>query len=365
MSKKKSKSAKWRVFEELTAAMYRMPGVKVEQNVRLVVRSSSGRKRTREIDVLVTGSLAGVPIRIPIECKDEKGPVGVQKIGIFIDKLDEVGLSCRPSAFVSANGFTQGALDRAKEVGIITRVLKEITRATAAEMIENALQRVVFLLPQITSLSWQDNVPDYTSITKTPQDAFFAFAFFNRGAQFKGTVPDLVWRRWMEGEPPSEIGEHTIHIGVPDGWHRYVQGKTEEPILAVTAKVAVVGLVLETRGVAKTHALLDPITGLEDRRTMAASFPTPQGRLPMQMYRTEQDLSRYLAHREGADLLVSVGRFRLPRLVFGAAYWPLSAKANQRIQELVKQHGDLPAGLTLADIEGTNLNAVWDPLLEN
>src|SRR4051812_45540348 len=57
---------KARLVEEIAALLHEQEGVTVERNVRLA--SLSDPTNIREIDVLVTGNVAGYPVRIPIEC---------------------------------------------------------------------------------------------------------------------------------------------------------------------------------------------------------------------------------------------------------------------------------------------------------
>jgi len=81
--------------------MHQMTGVKVEQNVFLPAQDGSGRKR--EIDVLLSSQVAGHPVRVAIECKNEKEPIGVQKVGEFIDRLLDVGIPTQLGIYVSAS----------------------------------------------------------------------------------------------------------------------------------------------------------------------------------------------------------------------------------------------------------------------
>lgn len=363
MPRKKSSKKKGTVFEKLTASMYDLPGVSVQRNVKLPVRRVVGKKkRKREIDVLVQGSLAGVSIRIPIECKDYKNKVGVGKIDAFIGALADVGLPSAPSVFVAASGFTQDALDRAAEVGMITRVLKEVRRDTSKEMISSALQRVVFLLAHVTSIGWQDNIGDYRAFTKTPKDALEVFAFFDDVGQLVGSVPDLVWRAWCDGEPGSIIGEYELSLEIPEGWHRFVKGEAA-PLEGVHATVSVVGLVVTLPGSLSVNLLIDPATGETERSELSAAFNNPESPIPVQTFSSEEGLTKHLQQHSSAGFFADVGRIRLPRILLKDAFWPLSQKAHQKIQELARESGELPAEVSFKDIEGNDLSAVWDPVI--
>ena len=335
--------------------MYSGPGVEVERNVRLPVRRVQGLKaRTREIDVLLSGRMAGVEIRIPIECKDYGAPVGVAKIGEFLDKLADVGLPPAPSVFVAAHGFTQDALDRAAEVGMVTRVLKEVTKASMASAIDGALQRVVYLLAMVDTITFQDHVAKHDDLQE-------AFCFRDGEGRFCGTILDLVWRKWRAGEPPSQIGEHQLALTVPEGWHRFVAGK-EEPLLSLTVKVKVWGLVAHLPGTTKQHVLVDPATGTEERRHLSAVFKGDS--YAVRMVASEEELRQAA---ETAIVRITVGRFRLPRILMNFMYWPPSAKTWQKLSELAASMSVeefVKVSLSLQEVEEAPLAAAWDPVLD-
>jgi hypothetical protein len=122
---KGSTRAKGDVLEKIISEMHDVPGVKVERNVFLPARDGSGR--TREIDVLITSQVAGFPVRIAIECKNENKPTGIAKIGEFIDKLNDIGLPVQLGIFVSTSRYESGAIQRAKAAGIKIFLLQDIT----------------------------------------------------------------------------------------------------------------------------------------------------------------------------------------------------------------------------------------------
>src|SRR5215212_3842623 len=81
---------KARLVEEIVALFHEQEGVTVERNVRL--HPLSDPTQIREIDVLVTGNVAGYPVQVPIECKNYNKRITAGQIGEFKDKLDDVGL---------------------------------------------------------------------------------------------------------------------------------------------------------------------------------------------------------------------------------------------------------------------------------
>src|SRR6266487_2000361 len=136
---KKSESAiKGRLVEMIVASMHEEAGIKIEQNVRLP--SIRNPKRKREIDVLLSGTISGYPIRIAIECKNYKSVIGAPKIDAFVGKLEQIGIPSQHGVFVAAGGFTADAIDRAKEAGIKTLILTGLTKDRLAVEIFSAVQ---------------------------------------------------------------------------------------------------------------------------------------------------------------------------------------------------------------------------------
>ncbi len=298
--------------------------------------------------------MAGVLIRIPIECKDYGTRVGVPRIGEFLDKLRDVGLPSAPSVFVAAHGFTQDALDHAAEVGMVTRVLKEVSKKSMASAVNSALQRIVYLLAMVDTVTLQDNVARHDDV----QDAI---SFHDNEGRFCGTILDLVWQKWRAGEPPSRIGEHEIALKVPEDWHRFVNGK-EEPVLSATVTLKVVGLVAHLVGSAAQHVLVDPSTGAEECRHLSGVFNSDS--YAVRVAPSEEELK--LASKDAA-VRITVGRFRLPRILMRFMYWPPDSKTWQKMKELAASMSEeelrrLP--LTVHTMEEAPLAAAWDPIIE-
>ncbi len=67
-----SSVAKGELVEEIVEKMHANPNVGVQRRVFLDPLAGSGK---REIDVLLTSSVAGYPVRLAIECKNEKAQV--------------------------------------------------------------------------------------------------------------------------------------------------------------------------------------------------------------------------------------------------------------------------------------------------
>lgn len=67
---------------------------------------------------MISGEIAGYPLRIAIECKNYAQRIGVEKIDEFKGKLEDVGIPQQCGIFVTVRGFTKNALRRAATIGI-------------------------------------------------------------------------------------------------------------------------------------------------------------------------------------------------------------------------------------------------------
>ncbi|HEV7905206.1 MAG TPA: restriction endonuclease, partial [Pyrinomonadaceae bacterium] len=159
MSAKKpsSNARKGRLVEAIVALMHDYKGVKVERNVHLTP-ASGDQTRKREIDVLLTSHVADYPVRIAFQCKNERRKIEPEDIGAFADALDDVGIPPQHGIFVCVNGYTNGALMRAKEKGIRALVLKGLTKDRLASEVAKAFQFNVYLLAEVRGLSVTNNV---------------------------------------------------------------------------------------------------------------------------------------------------------------------------------------------------------------
>lgn len=356
-SKRRSKSRssgkpahirKGEIVEALVALLHETPGVKVETNVELPPKHGDHERR-REIDVLLTGKIAGYEVRIPLSCKNEALPIKPSLIDEFIGTLDDVGIPCEHGIFVCVNGYTKGALDRAKAKGIKTLVLEGLTKDRLTSAVSKALQFSVYLLADVTSITVTNK------IATTKHGAEF-LVFCDRDQQLCGTVLDLIFDRWQKGEPNSIIGEYEIDLDVPNGWHQFVAGKPVE-VLEVRCTVRITGLVIEISGEVQHHSLVDPVNNFVERSRIAVSFDAPEKgeSLPVSAFSTESDLEGFLKR----DSMVRVvSRIRLPRLLCRNIYYPFSERVARFMLASMKDADPHPISFT--GVEGTDLKVAFE-----
>jgi hypothetical protein len=214
--------------------LHDMPGVKVERNVFLPpVHGDQTRKR--EIDMLVTATVADYPVRIAFSCKNESKKIDPGKVGEFIDELDDVGIPPQHGIFVCVNGYTRGALDRAKQKGIRTLVLRGLKKNRLASEVAQAFQFNVFLIPEVVRMTVTNN-----ATTEEYKGQFLVFV--DDKGRVCGNLADLIVNWWRHGEPPLSLGEYHPEFEIPKGWYQIVGGKRE----AVLGDVSVRSSAIQT-----------------------------------------------------------------------------------------------------------------------
>lgn len=294
---------------------------------------------------------------LAVECKNHKRRKDVGDVGRFRDHLEDVGLAPQQGILVSASGFTSGALGRAEELGMRTYELSGLSPDRLSEAVHKASQLVISVVPFMSQLSVVSEVPDEASTTE-------ALALYDAEGQLVGSIPDLLWMRWLKGEPESILGQHVLEIPEPEGWHARTNGERAR-MLSVSAKVEVGAAVVELPGTATSVALIDPEgRGVQKART-AARFENAPGEYPVRNFRDEEELAAYLEGQRTA-FRVTVGRIRAPRIRLEHVYWPPSERVARRIKQLEKFHRAGRIGMSpenLRGVEGTDLRTIWEPIV--
>lgn len=318
--KHRSNKAKGDIAEQIVARLYEDPDITIQRDVRLPARGSA-RKRTRQIDVLITRIVAGLLVRIAIECKNEAKPIDVKTVDAFLSALQDVGIPPQYAIMVSVSGYTQGAVERASKGELQLQVLDGLTSDRIASKIAEALQQLVYVGLHVLRFVAQ------------------ARLFYDANGQFCGTLDDLIWRKWLSGDIPSMLGEHDVNLQIPEEWVHAEDGQAVES-RSVTARVLVVGYIVSMPGRTETQALttiaVKPAYTMQTR----TYFDEPKGPQPVRIARTEQELDALMA--EPPSVKAQVGRFRLPRIrtsmrdpfdadAWAECYWPPS----QRVYSLL------------------------------
>jgi tetratricopeptide (TPR) repeat protein len=306
--------------------------------------------------VLLTGRVAGYPVRIAFSCKNESKKIEPGKIDEFIGELDDVGIPPQHGIFVCVNGYTRGALDRAKAKGIRALVMRGLTKDRLTSEVAKAFQFNVFLLAAVVNMTVTNN-----AATEEFEGQFLVFVD-DKGRPC-GNLADLVVNWWWHGSPPPRLGEYHPNFEVPQGWYQIVSGKPE-PILGASATVRVKGAIITLSGKTKTHTLVDPVSQSVTRGQIRVDFDVARkGKvvLPVTTVNTEEELEAFTRRQSGVTI---TSRIKLPRILIGASYYPWSERVFRLMIERRKKFeaGEIPdfRGFTLEEIEGTDLSAVME-----
>lgn len=351
---KASTVSKGRVLERIAALMHAQSGVTVKNNQFLSPLSGKGRKR--EIDILLTGTLAGYPVRMAIECKNEKTSIGAPKIDAFIGKLSYLGIPPQYGIYISASGYTTAAIEEAMSVGMKVLTLQGLTDEALFGSIASAFQSIIYLLLQVTRLE---------ICNQMPPNNFEAFGFYNEDGRLSALLPDFVWQKWLDNKIPTSLGEHEVDLPLPSGLNQMANGKIFA-VLKLGAKVRVLGLVVTLEGKAKEYRLVNAENEAVERSLVDVTFDAPNSELPVTTVQSEEELQAFL-RRPGA-IQLTVGRTKLPRIQNGAVYWPPSERVAQELQKRWHsfEAGDIsdPRLINLQELEGTDLRTIWEPIWE-
>ncbi len=346
---------KGKIVEKITAAFHENPDVTVRLNVFLPVLGTG--KRRREIDVLVVGQVAGYSKRIAFECKNERSSVGVQKIDEFIGKLKDVGIPPQDGVYVSASGYTQGAIERAHKEGLKTLTLEGLTKEGLSAILHEAFQAVVFLMGEITQFTIEYD--EETGCSDNP------YMFFNERGEFYTFLHDFLWDAWLTGQLPLIIGTHSYNVKLPQKLYQFVDKKLKS-VRAVTIKSMISGLVIHTSGKGEQLLLRDASTKAIERTTVKIKFDTSKKQYPATLIQSEKELDSFLERLEPFRI---VTRVRLPRIrTDRGVYWPPS---DRIVSVLMQRHRAYQMGEIselsfddLGEIEGSELNGAWESISE-
>lgn len=345
---------KGKLVEAVVAAMHDMRGVVVRQNVMLPPLIGTGR--AREIDVLIDATVIGYPVRLAIECKNERQVVGAPEIDAFCGKLAYLGIPAQHGIFVSVKGYTRGATERAHASGLRLLVLTGLTEDRLRAVLHEALQSIVYLLPTIIEWSVVNNVEQIDDTSELG-------CFFSEDGAFVGSVSDLVWRAWHDGEVPARLGEHHLELRIPPGWRNVVRGQPYVPI-AVAAKVRIYGLTIGISGTATVHELINFASREQEKARITASWEPNAQPQTLGTFATEEELAEALVKRSAMIKITT--RLRLPRIRIGQMLWPLSEQAARKFEELIApdaegRRGD-PWQIDLASLEPHDFRTLFAPI---
>jgi hypothetical protein len=328
--------AKGDILEDLVALMHEMPGVFVEKRVKLPVLQA-GRKRRREVDVLITSNVAGYDVRLAIGCKNEIKALDMNAIDNFVGILTDVGIPLQYGILVSANGYTRDALDAARQRGIRTLVYEGLSADRLSIEISAALNSIVYLLVTQSNLS----ILPYVEISVGDDSRFITATLHSKGEPSTIQVMTSLWELWVSQQIPASIGNHTVCL----------KPKNPESKWRVIGDVTVTGLIASLPGTFSRGILRDAAAGTIERVQISAKFDEIKGPLMLTPVSSEKDLDEVVIKEK----LTIVTRVRVPRIVSNAGYWPPSAQALKKAKALL----DAGKPIAFEHIESSNIADAW------
>jgi len=356
VSTKNSRSdTKGRLLEAVVARLQQVGLGDVDMRVRLP--ASRDPSRTREVDVLVTipGPLQN--LRVPFECRNWARKVGPKDIGEFRDKLDDVGLPVPYGIYVTTTGYTGGATERAKELGIQTLLVKGLTEDRLRVAVHRAMHSTVFVFLSVQSLqplNERTGPGQQFENTLSPRTALFDEPLelpdgsVPRTEHLLARLADL----WVAGAIPKTLGVHGGAFRPPDGFQLAPQ---MEPLRRglIWTNLRVQGVLFPLQGTAETLALHDAATRAVKQERLDWQFPDFEGGRSELVFDTEEELADHLRRQEVA--LHVVARTAVPRVQFQAFWWPVSPEALVRAERLRESGQEL----TFENVENSSVALGW------
>ena len=353
---KLSSTDKGKIVEHIVALMHKFPdtSVKVEQNVRLPpILNKTGRKR--EIDVLLTRDIAGHPVQIAIECKNEQRPIDTPAIDAFAKKLQRVGVPY--GIYVSASGYTKDAIENAATDGIKTFTLKDLTKEVLYTSIVEAFQSVVYLFCQVV-------VVFITTPSKTYR--LLQAPFYDKNGKQCGALGDLIWQKWISEEPPLSLGGHELPLDLPSDWN-FVIDDNVIPVISMNAWVDVSGLFGGRVGgaIGNFYTLLKASDNTVNRNLFEVTIDVSQSDYALTWVHSEDELQKLL---ERPEIISMHHRIKIPRIIAAGVYWPPSSRVQKRINELMRtfEAGEIsdPRPFNFQEMEGLSIRTAFEPIWE-
>lgn len=210
---------KWKRFEDLVAHIQATlaPDALVERNVKMMGRSGL----ERQIDICVRVKAGQFELFVVIDCKDYNRKVDVNDVEAVMGLCQDVGAN--QSAIVTARGFSDGAMKRARDVkmNIYTLIDAEKhewqTLVTVPILVEvRGLESVRFAFSSSDAGAFRMFLP--------PPEAMLDLELFGTDGARRETLGMLLKKKWHGDELPMELGEHPEVRISPPGTHVMTDG---------------------------------------------------------------------------------------------------------------------------------------------
>lgn len=196
------------LLENITAEFCKgIDNAKITEKAKIIGRKTDAQ---REIDVLIEGKYGLFDVKIAIESKNYKKPVGVEKVESFKTKLEDVGINL--GVMVCPLGFTKVATKEAQFNGIM---LFEAYDQRLGNV--NLFIPLRYIVPRIKDFSFRFGHRAEGPFT-IPQNKFrWRFHIDNMILN----AEQIVLYAWNKEMIPQKAGEHIVNfntITMSDTW---------------------------------------------------------------------------------------------------------------------------------------------------
>lgn len=327
--------------------LHEIPGCTVERRVRVPVPTEPSE--SREIDVLLTGVGLGYPLKRAIECKNWAAKVDVETIEAFLSKLRDIEIPAPLSIFVSASGYTRGAIRRGAKEGLRLLEVTGLNEDRLSSATENAFQYLIDLLPIVEQVQQFGDKSNESLVIKClryqdPKTGKTHYAL------------DNLWKKWLQDEGLRALGLHHIRFDVPQDPSLFKDEEQVEPRTIIFG-LRVAAAVVEIIGEATSNKLIDAKTREVEKHRLRFDFRPHASRV--KVFETAAAVQEFL-NASGARQKLVVSGIPLPRLMYMHLYWPPTLESLKRSME-IQARGELP---TFENVEGGDLGQAWNFLLD-
>lgn len=319
------------ILEDVVALIHEEPGLKIEKRVKVPQILGS---RKREIDVLISSEVAGYPVQIVIECKNEKTKVSIKEASDFIVKLEDVGIGYSNAIMVSINGFSSIAQEKLNQKGIKTFVFEGLTEDRLSRAVFDCVRSNIYLVASWISMSMFPFLPD----SADNSNGFIKVNLNCEDTPHPAQLTDVVWKLWVNKRIPHEIGKHTVFVKYSENGGCIID-------------IGVSGLVASLSGFYSKFTLKHATDKTVKKEKIIASFPKPPHKQELTTFISEDELQIYL------EMNTSIVNHRIPvpRIMSSGSYWPPSDIALTKIRVLIEKGEEV----TFEKVEGGNIMEAW------
>jgi len=336
---------KGKLLEEIVAHLYFQDDYKVEKNK--FFKPLNTNKRKREIDVLLSKTIAGSKVYIPIECKNHKNRISVNEIDAFAGKLNYLGLSSKNAIFISVNGFTSGARDNAEHFGIKLFTIKGLSKDRKSLELLDAIQSFTYVFPIFKSYSIVNSLVSNKN--------YEHLIFYDSKRKLKGTLVDIVYELWMTGKIDFELGLQKINIENANELFCFQNDKFHQCV-SIEFEILIIACIINFKGKMTKQVLLDDKN--IDKLKINANFDR-NANLKYIFFDNENSLEEYKKNKN-EELRIDFRKIKLPKIRMHKIFYPLSKKVIHEYNKFLVDKDEEKFNQEIEFIEKDLFNSIWD-----